>query len=496
MVGRRILLGAVAGLVLLGAAANLLAAQEEELRKARDLVRTGRAEEAIPIYASLVAATPNDPALRMNLAIAYFTAKRYESAIGECETVLAVQPSTAAAWLFLGASHFQLERPAQAATALEKAVAMTPQDPNARLMLAEALLRLDREEEAIGQFEILEQPLAGNPRVWYGLERGYSALAESALKKLAADPAATGYVHALRADQLREQGFYGQALFQYRQARASLPDLPGIDASIRGIYLQTGHREWASALESKIRPIECDDGSAQCLFLSGRYKSVLEQTAAKASGEPLYWRTRAARVLAEAALDRLAVLPPSAQWHEIRARRLEERGSHSEAIEEWREALELSPGNPVLERGLAISLHGNRAYEQALPLIEKLRAVEPDSPDLRFLAGTALLGLGRAADAIPELLKAVELRPDFSTARGELGRAFLQTGQAAEAIPYLESSLNGDADGSRRFQLARAYRAVGRTEEAAKTLEEYQELRRQSETRARDLQAQFTIGAP
>jgi predicted Zn-dependent protease len=491
----QILRGVVVGIALLGGMTGELAGQEAAQR-ARELVRAGRAAEAVPIYESLVAATPDDAGLRLNLAIAHFTAKQYEQAIRQCTTVLADRPALTGGWLFLGASRFQLGQFPEAIPALEKVVAALPEERNARLMLAEALLRQGRDAEAVTHFELLASSLADNPRVWYGLERGYSAVAEAAVEELergAADPA---YAHALRGDRLREQGFYGQAFFHYRQAMALRPDLPGLEVSIREIYLATGHDEWAAALEGKTDSGECGEDSPRCSFLAGRYKAALAETASGALPEALYWRARAARALASEALERLSALPPSAQAYEIRARKLERQANHSEAIENWRKALEVSPGNPVLEQGLAVSLHGNRDFETALPLLEKLRAHEPESAELRFLEGSALLGMGRAEKAVPQLVKAVELRPDFTAARGELGRAYLQLGKAEQAIPHLEGALPEDEDGSRRFQLVRAYRAAGRAEEADEALAEYQEFKRAAEGRARELQAQFEIIAP
>ncbi len=61
--------------------------------------------------------------------------------------------------------------------------------------------------------------------------------------------------------------------------------------------------------------------------------------------------------------------------------------------------------------------------------------------------------------------------------RALLGRAYVQAGRYAEAVPHLEASVEADQDGDMHYQLARAYQALGRVEDAQKAMAEYQKRR-------------------
>ena len=45
-------------------------------------------------------------------------------------------------------------------------------------------------------------------------------------------------------------------------------------------------------------------------------------------------------------------------------------------------------------------------------------------------------------------------------------------------MPHLEAALETDEDGSLHFQLARAYQATGRADEARETRQKFQEIQR------------------
>ena len=76
------------------------------------------------------------------------------------------------------------------------------------------------------------------------------------------------------------------------------------------------------------------------------------------------------------------------------------------------------------------------------------------------------------ADAgLPLLQRAVEAAPDLIPARGALGRVLMELGHAAESIPHLEAAAPMDA--TLLLPLSRAYRATGRTTDAARAEAEY-----------------------
>ena len=172
--------------VLFFLSSALLHAQSDDLafqsRQAKEMMSAGRFEEAISIYKQLVQAVPQEPGLRLNLALAEHLAGRDREAIPDSEAVLKAQPNLFPALLSLGATRMALRQPQQAITALEKAVAIEPSNRDARGMLADALLEAGRFDRAAGQFRQLSSISASDPRVWYGLGMSYQSIANRAGK--------------------------------------------------------------------------------------------------------------------------------------------------------------------------------------------------------------------------------------------------------------------------------------------------------------------------
>ena len=155
-----------------------VAPSSEPLRRARDLVIAGKAEQSVPISQQLVRKFPNNPGLRVDLCIAQYTARRYRDSAEEAKAALRLQPGLPSANLFLGASYLQLGEFASAIPPLQKALEARPSDRNARLSLADAFAGAGQYEQAAQQFQKLSEILPGSSKVWYGLGHCYDKLAE------------------------------------------------------------------------------------------------------------------------------------------------------------------------------------------------------------------------------------------------------------------------------------------------------------------------------
>ncbi len=175
-------------------------------------------------------------------------------------------------------------------------------------------------------------------------------------------------------------------------------------------------------------------------------------------------------------MARLAALPPSAEQHELAARVYLQAGRKTEAIQELRRAAVLAPGNELVQQSLAEALWADRQYGEAVAILEKFVTSAPDHADWQFELGDALFNLGKSEESIQHLSRAVALDPNLLAAQAKLGEALLRTGNAAAALPYLERSRSIDRDGSIHFQLAQAYRRLGRMEDAAQASKRQGEL--------------------
>jgi predicted Zn-dependent protease len=448
----------------------------EKMRSANALVQADKPEQAIPIYRELVAAFPNLPALRVNLAVALYKAGRYQEASTECQALVERHPELFAAWLFLGASRLKLGQAADAVEPLRKAVALQPGDLNARLMLADAVLDQQQFKEAAALYTQAARTTPDSSRAWYGLARSDEGAAGEIFERLEKARPSSAEALALEGDFEFARGQMARALRQYREALALRPAFRGLHAAIAQIYDKSGHPDWAAAERAvEAQPgAECGGQTMECAVAAGH----AEEAAAGPAGTPedLYWQAKAFQTLARRAYARLQALPASRERAEAAAEAYEKTERYREAAAAWREALHFAPGDAGIQRRLALALCHSNDCGAALPLIQDLLGRDKSSAEFNYLYGLALMEVHDSAQAIQYLLNALQRDPTFQPAHGALGETYLETGRWELAIPQLEAALAEDDSGTRHYQLARAYQRAGKQERATAMLREYREI--------------------
>jgi tetratricopeptide (TPR) repeat protein len=491
----------LSGVALLLAA--LLAAQSEELaarsQRGKEAMAAGKFAEAAAIYAELTRDLPDNPGLLLNLGMAEHLAGRSQRAIAPLEAALKRDPKLFPAWLFLGIARLDLGEAANAVEPLKKALDIQPAYGDAHQALGDALYALDRYAEAADHFRRAAEIQPQSSRAWYGLGKSYEAWSRGAFAELERTAPASGYWLALVAGMRLAQQQYSGAFYFYRQALARQPDLRGMHAAVADIYRRTGHADWAAAEEQKERrlgPLDCASRPLECAFSQRRYREVLAAAARLKTPEACYWQSLAANELALEALERLARLPASAEWHKVMAESHRNRGQHLEAVKEWREALKLSPQDGGARRELAVSLYQARDYPAAQAAFEELLKRDPNSADLNYYLGDALLSQQQPERAALFLSKAVEADPGDLRARASLARAYVLSGRGALAIPHLQAALPVDEDGSLHYQLARAYQSAGQADLAKEMLEKYQKIRDAGAAERKRLEEEIRITPP
>lgn len=97
-------------------------------------------------------------------------------------------------------------------------------------------------------------------------------------------------------------------------------------------------------------------------------------------------------------------------------------------------AVDKNPGDPEeLQKAIyQLAMVGRRA--QALPLVDKALAANPDIPGLFALRGELLLAEGHAQEALETLVQAVELDATDLKSQNLLAKAYSQTGNSEQAI--------------------------------------------------------------
>ncbi len=142
--------------------------------------------------------------------------------------------------------------------------------------------------------------------------------------------------------------------------------------------------------------------------------------------------------------------PAPAHWALYYTRGIanERAGNWPAAESDFREALKLEPGQPLVLNYLGYSLvekHEN--LDEALGMIEQASKAEPDDGYITDSLGWVLFRLGRYEDAVKPMLHAVELTPDDPVINDHLGDVLWMVGRKREAEFQWQRALSfGPAD--------------------------------------------------
>jgi len=111
-------------------------------------------------------------------------------------------------------------------------------------------------------------------------------------------------------------------------------------------------------------------------------------------------------------------------------------------------------------------------YEEAVPLLKKTLAEEPEMPVANMQYGIAQARLKNFQEALGPLQKAVAMRPDSGMGHYELGLALFETGDWKGAAPQFEAAVSGAPKwADAHFSLAAVYARIDRVPEAMTELD-------------------------
>jgi predicted Zn-dependent protease len=112
-----------------------------------------------------------------------------------------------------------------------------------------------------------------------------------------------------------------------------------------------------------------------------------------------------------------------------------------------------------------------RNYADAKRLLQSIASHYAEDPEFNYEYGDTLVRTDGPEHGLKYLLQSATAAPDRYAARAEAGKALLSVGRVQEAIPHLEAGSRADA--TVLLPLSRAYKAVGRTEDAKRVEAEY-----------------------
>ncbi|GIX36478.1 MAG: hypothetical protein KatS3mg126_2257 [Lysobacteraceae bacterium] len=142
-----------------------------------------------------------------------------------------------------------------------------------------------------------------------------------------------------------------------------------------------------------------------------------------------------------------------------------------EALEVLQEALQLQPDDPELHYLASLGEQALGHIEAAETALGKALALAPQMLPAWLRRAELRLARGELEEAAADFRRALELGQADAAAHAGLGRVALQAGDAAAAVEHLRAALAiQPAAGRLRVPLAMALRRLGRTEEAREQL--------------------------
>lgn len=163
--------------------------------------------------------------------------------------------------------------------------------------------------------------------------------------------------------------------------------------------------------------------------------------------------------------------PSSYRVHELSGEIFEVENRYSDAVSEYRKAIELNPNAPELHfrlgRAILLQSHSPEALEQAAAEFNSELKLSPEDGACEFQLGQIAQVQGNTSAAMPHFERAVQLSPNFAQALISLGKLQSQEKQYDRAIELLSRATQlQPANESAHYALLTAYRNSGQMDKA------------------------------
>jgi putative PEP-CTERM system TPR-repeat lipoprotein len=384
------------------------------------LVKSGRAEDGLALYARLVAERPDNPWLHTARGNALYDLDRYREAEVACREAIRLKPDYPEAYIGLGVA---LNRPGkleEAEAAYREALRLKPDDPGVHFNLGSALRGQGRPKEAEAECRVAL-------RLKPDYSEAHTNLGNVLLDQGRTKEAEAEFRDALRLKPILIQAYIGLGAALLRQGRPKEAEAEcRVALRLKPDYAEA-HTNLGIALADQGRPKEAQAEFREAL----RLKPGLIQ-AHYGLGSALSGQGRPKEAEAEYR-EALRLKPSDPVAHYELGSALLDQGRPKEAEAEFREALRLKPGDPAAHNGIGSALLGQGKPKEAEAEFREALRLRRDDPKAHNNLGNALLDQGRPKEAEAEYREALRLKPDDPVAHTNLGSALLDQGRPKEA---------------------------------------------------------------
>jgi Flp pilus assembly protein TadD len=445
--------------------------QQSPVAEAQALLKEGKAESALPILLELHRAAPSDANLCQQIGIVYTQLKDLGRAENFYREAVRLNPQFHPARKNLGTVLWFLDRRDESEREFLIVTKALPADPVPHLYLGLAAAARHEFPRAKREFEQAGTLASANSEVLAPVLESYLATRDlsfpaSILEQLTRaedqDPEITSRVGAL----FLQYGYYDQAVAALERIISARKESAETWRLLAEAYDQQHKPDLAYRAYS--RAIEMDPTSEDT------YISLAEFASGHANND------YALQVVSRG----LNQLPKSSMLQFEQGILLALKGDRPKAQASFSEATRLRPdwNLPLLALGVSELESGNTA--QAATLFEKARAADARDARAWYLYALALSKesdqtSGRTrANATAALRKAISLNQNDAGSHALLGRFELAAGNSEAALRQCEIALKLDPENATAlYQLGLLYRKQGRTADAQRLLERFQQVK-------------------
>ena len=360
---------------------------QQHLAKAHQYLQQKQPALAIPEFAAIVAADPNDLDAQANLGVLLYFTGQPQQAEPHLRAALAIDPTESKLRVLLGSCEHRNGELDAARKDLTTALPAI-QDPKLRKQAGLEIVEIDTAlndlTSATSVVNQLKTDFPTDPEILFASYRVYTDLASESLLDLSLVAPNSAQMHQAMAHELIRQGDNNGAISNMRTALKLNPNLPG------------GHFELAEMLHASSQP-------AQKAEAEQEYKLAIEQN----PHDP-------------AALTRLG---------EIAA----DNGDQATAISLYKQALAAQPDYIDATIGLAYQLTEAGHPDQALPLLLQATKADPTNVLAHYRLSAVYRRLHRTEDAKREVAEYERLKAEKEKLRTIYDTLRINSPQAPDA---------------------------------------------------------------
>ena len=136
--------------------------------------------------------------------------------------------------------------------------------------------------------------------------------------------------------------------------------------------------------------------------------------------------------------------PADFEAHYNLAAMLQARGATQESVQQYQAALQLRPGDAVVENALGAAFLSSQNLPEAIRHLQAATGARPDYFDAHYNLGIAFASAGQFSRAAQQFAEAARLKPEDSGAEANLGAALAELGENQKAIAHFQRALQLD----------------------------------------------------